>query len=772
MNQIRIRRSALSLAVLLSLLISSHSYAAWVAGNFGNANTYNDTANWVSGVIDDVVGPDVIFNATNPGSFGRFDFNADHATGSSGMSIDYTRTGNASLFLDSIDGTPRTVTLNGNFSWLTAGSSKTGGFGKSNTLNLDLGGGDRTINIAASSHTFQFYDDITNGSLTSNTTGPIDILGGTSYAGTTTTRAGTLRIRGNDGAISSSTSLEVLGGILQIGETSNSTNANRIGDSATINLKGGFAQFQYGSTTTSVTENTGAIVLEGVGKLDVTNSSGSQNFFVQADNLNRTNRSIGQFSGNMGTTSSKLLFDAAPPVIGGGGGDGTTNISVVPFLVAGPKAAPTLMTYGANGLRALNTSTEYVVHNATSITTDPATITSANADDNLRVVFSSNQGFNLSSNQTFNSLTFQGLGGNTLGGAAVVTATSGVVAVAIHNNPFVINFGGINFGSAEGLITVTNDQGTNGKLRLNTILSGSNGVTFSGLSGVQPGNPNFNKIELVGDNTYTGQTTINNIRVQTLSSERIPDSSVVSMHDISELNLGGSETIAGLNGGGEVVLNSNTLVMGQATGDLVYAGIISGAGGVSKFAANTQTLNGNNTYTGTTDVSGGSLLVNGTTASQLEYNITTSGLLGGNGTLGLSGGQAVNVDVDSTLAPGNSIGTLTVNGDVNLDGTLELEIDGANVLGDRLIVNGSLTLGPDSTLYLEMLSTLDPKTRFVLAEFDTLSGSFGTLLNVPSTHFLLIEGSQLLLAPVPEPSSLGLVGIAMTGLMLRRRRRS
>ena len=87
---------------------------------------------------------------------------------------------------------------------------------------------------------------------------------------------------------------------------------------------------------------------------------------------------------------------------------------------------------------------------------------------------------------------------------------------------------------------------------------------------------------------------------------------------------------------------------------------MSGAGGVVKSGAGILTLsNPSNTYTGTTTVSAGTLLINGDTSGSL-MNVT-GGTLGGTGPVG--GITAAN----GTVAPGNGPGLLTSAGNVTFN---------------------------------------------------------------------------------------------------------
>lgn len=110
-------------------------------------------------------------------------------------------------------------------------------------------------------------------------------------------------------------------------------------------------------------------------------------------------------------------------------------------------------------------------------------------------------------------------------------------------------------------------------------------------------------------------------------------------------------------------------------------------------------INGpSNTYSGLTTVQAGYLSLNSTILGNVQVDV--GGRFGGdNGTMN-------NLTNDGTVAPGNSIGTLFVNGNFvqNAGGNLEIEINpsGATDLinvGDQATIDGSLTVLPEPGLY-------------------------------------------------------------------------
>ncbi|MER9328684.1 autotransporter domain-containing protein [Mesorhizobium sp. M0488] len=130
------------------------------------------------------------------------------------------------------------------------------------------------------------------------------------------------------------------------------------------------------------------------------------------------------------------------------------------------------------------------------------------------------------------------------------------------------------------------------------------------------------------------------------------------------LNIGGAAGAAAIGAG---ILDSATLQFGLGTGALnfnhtntnyAFDATISGLGTINQIAGNTNLTADSSSFTGATNVSGGRLAVNGSLASSLVT--ITGGMLGGNGTVG-----GIAAKSGGIIAPGNSIGTLNVAGNVD-----------------------------------------------------------------------------------------------------------
>ncbi|MES0882028.1 autotransporter domain-containing protein [Roseibium sp. SCP14] len=170
----------------------------------------------------------------------------------------------------------------------------------------------------------------------------------------------------------------------------------------------------------------------------------------------------------------------------------------------------------------------------------------------------------------------------------------------------------------------------------------------------------------------------------------------------------------------------------QFNADLVSSG--TGTHAIVHEAGWTSLTGDNSGYTGTTDINGGTLSVDGNLGGTV--NVKTGGTLAGSGTL--SGQMAVNAG--ATLAPGNSIGTIAT-GNLTLAGTYEVEFDNDGN-ADLIDVTGTVDI-TGSTLKLVALGdtgALPIHTSHTIIRndgTDAVTGTFasGTGLNTTGDLF-------------------------------------
>ncbi|MGV1978738.1 autotransporter-associated beta strand repeat-containing protein [Agrobacterium sp. 22-210-1] len=137
-------------------------------------------------------------------------------------------------------------------------------------------------------------------------------------------------------------------------------------------------------------------------------------------------------------------------------------------------------------------------------------------------------------------------------------------------------------------------------------------------------------------------------------------------------------------GSGRITDNA-ALIINQTT-DATFANVIDGDGSLTKTGSGTLELTGNSSsFTGSTDLSQGGLKVNGSLAGSI-VTVRNGTVLSGSGTVGgvvaLSG---------STIAPGNSPGTLTVVGNYSqaVGSTYQAELTPRTSISDKIAVGGT-----------------------------------------------------------------------------------
>jgi autotransporter-associated beta strand protein len=127
-------------------------------------------------------------------------------------------------------------------------------------------------------------------------------------------------------------------------------------------------------------------------------------------------------------------------------------------------------------------------------------------------------------------------------------------------------------------------------------------------------------------------------------------------------------------------------------------------------------------YSGATTVSNGTLLVQGSLGPGADVTVGNNGVLGGNGTIN----NNVTVLTGGALSPGASIGSLTINGNLTNSGSILMELNKAAGTNDQIV--GVTTLVYGGTLVVTNLAgTLAPGDSFPLFSATTYQGSFSSI---------------------------------------------
>ena len=207
------------------------------------------------------------------------------------------------------------------------------------------------------------------------------------------------------------------------------------------------------------------------------------------------------------------------------------------------------------------------------------------------------------------------------------------------------------------------------------------------------------------------------------------------------LVINGSMTTTAAELGGSGVCNDAQLVFNQQVGG-TCSGLMQGLGTLVKTGPGALELTGANTYSGGTIIEQGLLSVNNTEGSGTGFGnvlVQPAGILGGSGTIS---GDVIN---QGTIAPGNSIGTLTINGNYiqTAGSTYAAEIDDQghsdliHATGIAALTGGTVTVAAQSGTYSAGM------TYQILRADGGVSGTFDRVVtNLPTFHGALVYDSD------------------------------
>jgi len=297
--------------------------------------------------------------------------------------------------------------------------------------------------------------------------------------------------------------------------------------------------------------------------------------------------------------------------------------------------------------------------------------------------------------------------------------------------------------------------------------------TITGTGGIQQNGSGM--VELSGNNSYSGVTEIFNGTLIAGSANafggasgksqlQFPYQGTVDLNgfNVTVGSLSGTATTGGIN------LGANTLTLNDTSADTTLAAPITGTGGSMVFGQAGIILEGNNTYTGSTTITNGFVLV---------ANSTGYGL--GTGALSISAGAALDIGAESTAGFINN-GPITDNGAINFNRsdqpTYSNVISGTGSIttnGGGIILTGANTYAGSSN-FAAGTSILDNATGsatgtglIAIASGATLqignndaNGSVGTGITINDQGTLTFDRTD---NPTSDVTITGTGGLSMVG---------
>ncbi|MPZ33582.1 MAG: autotransporter domain-containing protein [Rhodospirillales bacterium] len=536
--------------------------------------------------------------------------------------------------------------------------------------------------------------------------GTIVLAGANSYAGGTTINGGTLSISADANLGAASGGLTFKGGTLE--NTAALTTARAV----TLTNTGTF-KTTADLVATGVISGSGALTKAGSGRLTLSgNNTYSGGTIIHAGTVSvSADANLGAASGSLtfhgGTLHNTAAFTTARAVTLHAGATFHTTADLTLAGVIG--GSGTLIKAGEHRLTLSGNNT---YHGGTTIDAGTLRIGDGGTSGSIQGNVANNGllAFDRSDTLTYGGIV-SGPGGLAKFGAGTLILTGN----STYAGGTTINAGTLQIGNGGAGGSIRGDITNNGTLAVD---SASNLM----LAGVIAGSGALTKIgsgtlRLAGNNSYAGGTSVNQ----------------GTLAIASDGNLGAPSGGLALNGGElrptASFATQRAITLGPGGGafftpggvTLSASGVISGAGALTLAGGGTLGLGGINTYSGPTTVNAGALVVNGSIAASSLLSVDPAGSVGGTGTLpttAINGGR---------LAPGNSIGTLTVQGSFTQNGGA-YQVELSPTAADRLDVTGSATINGGTVRLLASPGSYANSTTYTIV--NAAGGVTGAYANV------------------------------------------
>lgn len=181
---------------------------------------------------------------------------------------------------------------------------------------------------------------------------------------------------------------------------------------------------------------------------------------------------------------------------------------------------------------------------------------------------------------------------------------------------------------------------------------------------------------------------------------------------------------------------NGSLVFNHTDNNYVFDPMITGYGTISVKNGKTIINSNSGGFSGDTIVSDGTLSVSSGATLGGNIEVKNGAVLSGAGTFGTANTGDVTIDTGGTIAPGNSIGTLKVAGDLffNPGSIYAVEVDPSGATSDKIHVGGSAKLA-GSVVHIGLNGNYKPRSTYniltadngLVGRFDDVSSNFAFL---------------------------------------------